>query len=62
MVLSRMEGQTIKIGPDIELVVVSIRGDRVRIGISAPPEIVIAREELARDWKPRIKGGTIHGR
>ncbi len=60
LVLSRRMGETIKIGDGIELTVVAIRGDRVRLGVTAPPEIVIAREELARDWQPRIKKGRIH--
>ncbi len=60
LVLSRREGETIKIGSDVELTVVSIRGDRVRLGIAAPPEVQIVREELARDWKPRTRQGRIH--
>ncbi len=60
LVLSRREGETIKIGDVIEVVVVGIRSDRVRIGISAPPEVQIVREELARDWQPRIKKGRLH--
>ncbi len=62
LVLSRREGETIKIGDGIELTVVGIKSGRVRLGVKAPPEIVIAREELARDWKPHTKKGTIHGR
>ncbi len=60
LVLSRREGEIIKIGEGIELTVVSIRGDRVRLGIAAPPEVQIVREELARDWKPRTRQGRIH--
>ncbi len=62
LVLSRRMGETIKVGEGIEITVVGIKSGRVRLGVTAPPEIVIAREELARDWQPRIKGGTIHGR
>ncbi len=61
LVLSRREGETIKIGDGIELTVVSIRGDHVRLGIAAPPEVPIVREELARDWKPHKKEGRLHG-
>ncbi len=60
LVLSRREGETIKIGDGIEVTVVSIRGDKVRIGIAAPPEVLVVREELARDWKPRTREGRIH--
>ncbi len=65
LVLSRKELESIVVGNGkerIEITVVGIKSGRVRLGVKAPPEIVIAREELARDWKPRTKGGTIHGR
>ena len=37
LVLSRQRDETIMIGDDIELTVVDIRGDKVRLGIKAPP-------------------------
>lgn len=46
LVLSRKESQRICIGSDIEILIQQIRGRRVRVGISAPPEIAIVREEL----------------
>ncbi len=46
LVLSRREGESIKIGDDITLVFYDIQSDRVRIGIEAPKEISIVRTEL----------------
>ena len=46
LVLTRKIGERIMIGKDIIIEVVDRRADRVRIGISAPPSVVILREEL----------------
>ncbi len=48
LVLSRKKNQRIRIGDSIELVVVEIRGDKVRLGIEAPRDIAVNREEVAR--------------
>ena len=48
LVLSRKEGERICIGEDIVLTVVSIRGDRVRLGFEGPREVPIHREEVMR--------------
>lgn len=46
LVLSRKQGEEIVIGHNIRLTVVAIRGNQVRLGISAPPQVGIYREEL----------------
>ena len=46
LVLSRKEGERIKLGDEIVLTVVKISGDKVRLGIVAPADMVILREEL----------------
>lgn len=46
LVLSRQRDQTIMIGDDIEITIVDIRGDRVRLGINAPSEIPVHRKEV----------------
>jgi carbon storage regulator len=48
LVLSRKLHETILIGDNIKLTITSIKGDQVRIGISAPPDVQIHREEVAR--------------
>jgi len=46
LVLSRKESEKIKLGDDIVLTIVRVSGDRVRLGIDAPPELLILRAEL----------------
>ncbi len=48
LVLSRKQSERIKLGDSIVVTVVRVSGDRVRIGIEAPPEVVVLREELDR--------------
>lgn len=46
LVLSRKKGQSIIIGDNIEITVVEIKGDMVRIGINAPREVTVHRQEV----------------
>ena len=46
LVLSRKPGEAIRIGDDIEISVIEVRGDTVRIGINAPRNVPIFRQEL----------------
>jgi carbon storage regulator len=46
LVLSRRQSERIKLGDSIVLTVVRISGDRVRLGIEAPRDLVILREEV----------------
>jgi carbon storage regulator len=46
LVLSRKRGQGIMIGPDVEVVVLEIRGDRVKLGFQGPANVPIHREEV----------------
>lgn len=46
LVLSRQRDETIKIGDDIEITVVDIRGDKVRLGITAPRSVTVHRKEV----------------
>ena len=46
LVLTRQTNQSIMIGDNIELMVVEIRGDKVRLGINAPREVRVHRKEV----------------
>jgi len=46
LVLTRKLNQSIKIGDDIEITVLEVRGEQVRIGISAPRDVVVHRKEV----------------
>jgi len=46
LVLTRRAGERIRVGDDVEIVVVSVRGDQVRLGLAAPRGVPIYRAEL----------------
>jgi carbon storage regulator len=46
LVLSRKPGERIVIGPNIELTVVEIRGNKVRLAVDAPREVSVHRQEI----------------
>ncbi len=46
LLLTRRTGETIRIGDDIEVTVLGVKGNQVRIGITAPEDVEILREEL----------------
>lgn len=46
LVLTRKTGEVIQIGDDIEIYVVSVKGDQVKLGINAPRDVEIFRKEV----------------
>lgn len=48
LVLSRKESERIRLGDSIIVTIVRVSGDKVRIGIEAPPDILVLRDELER--------------
>lgn len=46
LVLSRKKNESIVIGSDITIVIVEIRGDKVRLGIEAPKDVSVHRREV----------------
>jgi carbon storage regulator len=48
LVLSRRESERIRLGDSIVVTVVKVAGDRVRLGIEAPSNVLVLREELER--------------
>ena len=66
LVLTRKSNQSIMIGDDIEVSVLSVMGEKVRIGIQAPQEVPVFRKEIyleihredAGARRPRRQGAT----
>ena len=57
LILTRRVGETLKIGDDIEVTVLGLRGGQVRMGINAPKDVAVHREEiLDRDAQDRHAG------
>ncbi len=46
LVLSRQKNESIMVGDDVEIVIVDVRGDKVRLGITAPKKISVHRKEI----------------
>ena len=55
LVLSRKENERIKVGDSIVVTVVRVAGDKVRLGIDAPPNVLVLRDEL----QPHAQSGPI---
>ena len=53
LVLSRKESERIRLGDSIVITIVRVSGDKVRLGIEAPPDVLVLRDEL----KPHGAGG-----
>ncbi|MFT4592561.1 MAG: carbon storage regulator [Phycisphaerales bacterium] len=58
LVLSRHKDETIMIGDDIELTIVDIRSDKVRVGIKAPSSIPVHRKEVYDAIKKENEGAS----
>jgi carbon storage regulator len=46
LILTRRVGETLRIGSDVSVTVLAVRGRQIRIGITAPRNVVVHREEL----------------
>ena len=46
LVLSRRKDESIIIGDDVEITIVDVRGDKVRLGITAPKSVSVHRKEI----------------
>jgi carbon storage regulator len=46
LVLTRKTGEAIQIGDDIEIIILSVKGDQIKLGVNAPKNIEIHRKEI----------------
>jgi carbon storage regulator len=58
LILTRRVGETVVIGNDVDITVLGVKGNQVRLGVKAPREISVHREEIYR----RIKGESGNAR
>jgi carbon storage regulator len=63
LVLSRQKDESIMIGDDVKITIVDVRGDKVRLGITAPKSIAVHREEIyeAIQREKKAKEGEAQG-
>lgn len=59
LVLARKKDQSILIGDDIEIVIVDIGDDKVKIGVRAPKTMKVFRKELLQEIEQENKNSTI---
>ena len=59
LVLSRRVGETLRLGPDITVTVVGVKGGQIRIGINAPKSLVVHREELYQRLRRETVAATV---
>lgn len=46
LILTRRIGETLKIGDEIDVTILSVKGNQVRIGVNAPSKVSVHREEI----------------
>lgn len=61
LVLSRKRDEVVMIGDDIEICVVDIRGDKIRLGITAPTRVAVHRKEVYERIRSEFAAGLRAG-
>lgn len=61
LILTRRVGETIVIGDDVTVTVLGVKGNQVRVGISAPKHVAVRREEIYERSKCAQRGATTNG-
>lgn len=60
LILSRRVGETLMVGDDVTVTVLGVKGNQVRIGVNAPKEVPVHREEIyQRIKKEKVEDGSI---
>ena len=58
LILGRRVGETLKIGEDVSITILSIKGNQVRLGVNAPKDVAVHREEIAKHAKSEATDGA----
>lgn len=61
LILTRRPGETVMIGNEVTLTVLGVRGNQVRVGINAPKNVPVHREEIYERIKRELAGGEVNG-
>ena len=58
LILTRRAGETVMIGSDVTITVLGVKGNQVRIGINAPKDVAVHREEIFERIKSEQAAGS----
>jgi carbon storage regulator len=61
LILTRRVGETVMIGNDVTVTVLGVKGNQVRIGVNAPKDVAVHREEIYERIKREEDGDTRSG-
>ncbi len=62
LILTRRVGETLMIGDEVTVTVLGVKGNQVRIGVNAPRDVAVHREEIyERIKREQAEGGPIAG-
>ena len=56
LILTRRVGETIMVGDEVQVTVLGVKGNQIRIGIKAPEEIAVHREEIYNRIQAELSG------
>lgn len=58
LILTRRVGETLMIGDEVTVTVLGVKGNQVRIGVNAPKDVAVHREEIYRRIEDEKRGKT----
>ena len=61
LILTRRVGETLMVGDDVTVTVLGVKGNQVRIGVNAPKEVAVHREEIYQRIQKEREGGSSQG-
>jgi carbon storage regulator len=62
LILTRRTGEKLMVGGDVTVTVLSVKGNQIRLGIEAPPEIRVHREEIYLKIQAERKMSGLNGK